>query len=629
MADRPTPPTRRAPARPHVLADARRRARRRLVLAARPRRPRRCSRTSRPRTPTPTPMLAPHAALRDRIFDEIRGRVQETDESAPVPTARGSTSRAPSKASSTRSTAAGRAATAPTTATVLLDENALADGHDYFALGGFAVTPDHRVLAYSIDATGGERYTLRFRDLDDRRRPRRRRRRTSLRPRVGRRRAHVLLRPARRRDAPATGVAPHARHPAERRRARVPGGRRALLRRRRPHAQRSLRADRRRVEADVRGVVRPDRRARATRRASSRRASTGTSTPSSTTGATSTATASSIVTNAERRARNFELVAAPVRRSRARDTGPTLVPHRDDVQLDGVDAFADHLVLSERADGLERLRVMRVEDGDVARRSRCPTRVQRVGRRQPRVRHHDAALRLHVAGRAGRPTSTTTCDRATATVVKTQPVLGGYDPAQYTSARLWATAPDGTTRARSRSCTARDTPLDGTRAGAALRLRLVRALERPDVPRVAPVAARPRLRVRDRARARRRRAGPRVVRGRQARAQANTFTDFIACAEHLVAQRLHVARPARRARRERRRAADGRGREPAARPLRGDRRRGAVRRRRHDDARPVAAAHDHRVGGVGRPARARRVRAHEGVLAVRQRRAHGRIPRCS
>ena len=67
--------------------------------------------------------------------------------------------------------------------------------------------------------------------------------------------------------------------------------------------------------------------------------------------------------------------------------------------------------------------------------------------------------------------------------------------------------------------------------------------------------------------------------------KANTFTDFIACAEHLVAQRLHVAGAARRARRQRGRAAHGRGREPAPRSVRGDRRRGAVRRRRHDDAR--------------------------------------------
>ena len=48
---------------------------------------------------------------------------------------------------------------------VLLDENRLAEGHEYFALGNLSVSPDHHWLAYSTDTTGGERYTMRFVDL--------------------------------------------------------------------------------------------------------------------------------------------------------------------------------------------------------------------------------------------------------------------------------------------------------------------------------------------------------------------------------------------------------------------------------------------------------------------------------
>ncbi|MGC8463230.1 MAG: S9 family peptidase [Acidimicrobiales bacterium] len=48
---------------------------------------------------------------------------------------------------------------------VLLDENVLASGHDYFALGNLSVSPDHQWLAYSVDTTGGERYRMRFRRL--------------------------------------------------------------------------------------------------------------------------------------------------------------------------------------------------------------------------------------------------------------------------------------------------------------------------------------------------------------------------------------------------------------------------------------------------------------------------------
>ena len=85
-------------------------------------------------------------------------------------------------------------------------------------------------------------------------------------------------------------------------------------------------------------------------------------------------------------------------------------------------------------------------------------------------------------------------------------------------------------------------------------------------------------------------------------------------AQHV--HRLHRVRRAPRARagytapdrlggtrRQRRRAADGRGREPPPRPLPGGRRRGAVRRRGDHDAGRRPPAHRDRVGGVGKPAR--------------------------
>lgn len=48
---------------------------------------------------------------------------------------------------------------------VLLDENVEAGDHDYFALGTSSVSPDGHILAYSVDLTGDERYTLQFKDL--------------------------------------------------------------------------------------------------------------------------------------------------------------------------------------------------------------------------------------------------------------------------------------------------------------------------------------------------------------------------------------------------------------------------------------------------------------------------------
>lgn len=48
---------------------------------------------------------------------------------------------------------------------VILDENQLAKGEKYFALGSLDVSPDHALLAYTTDTRGDERYTLFIKDL--------------------------------------------------------------------------------------------------------------------------------------------------------------------------------------------------------------------------------------------------------------------------------------------------------------------------------------------------------------------------------------------------------------------------------------------------------------------------------
>ncbi len=104
------------------------------------------------------------AELRETIFEEIKSRTLETDLSAPA--RKGPWWYA-------RQTEEGRQypvfvrmprATAPPQ--ILLDVNALAKGHDYLALGAFKVSPDHRIVAYSTDTTGAEIFEIRFRDLE-------------------------------------------------------------------------------------------------------------------------------------------------------------------------------------------------------------------------------------------------------------------------------------------------------------------------------------------------------------------------------------------------------------------------------------------------------------------------------
>ena len=49
---------------------------------------------------------------------------------------------------------------------IVLDENELAEGHSYFSIGILKVSPDHKLLAYSVDFTGSESYTLYVMNLD-------------------------------------------------------------------------------------------------------------------------------------------------------------------------------------------------------------------------------------------------------------------------------------------------------------------------------------------------------------------------------------------------------------------------------------------------------------------------------
>jgi len=106
----------------------------------------------------------PHMPLVETLFEEIKSRVLETDLAAPVRkddwwyTTR--TEEGLSYAIHCRGRSRDDAA-----AEVLLDENVEAAGHDFFDLNVFDVSPDHTLLAWSSDTDGGERYVTRVRDL--------------------------------------------------------------------------------------------------------------------------------------------------------------------------------------------------------------------------------------------------------------------------------------------------------------------------------------------------------------------------------------------------------------------------------------------------------------------------------
>jgi oligopeptidase B len=116
--------------------------------------------------------------LRQKIFDEIKARTKETDLS--VPARRGDywyygrsfegkqyglQCRTPVQDPDDWSPPVLDEFTPIPGEQILLDENIEAEGHEFFALGAASVSLDGNVLAYSVDTTGDERYTLRFRNL--------------------------------------------------------------------------------------------------------------------------------------------------------------------------------------------------------------------------------------------------------------------------------------------------------------------------------------------------------------------------------------------------------------------------------------------------------------------------------
>jgi oligopeptidase B len=230
---------------------------------------------------------------------------------------------------------------------------------------------------------------------------------------------------------------------------------------------------------------------------------------------------------------NFELAEAPVN-----DPGrwTPLIAHRDDTRLMGVHAFADHLVIYLRRNALLGLRVISAagSEHEIA----FPEPIYRVS---PGANpdYDSPTYRLHYASLVT-PNSVYDCDVATGelTLRKRAAVLPGpdgtpYDPAAYEQRRLWATADDGTRVPISLVCR-KDTALGGSNPFllygygsyelssdpnfSIFRLSL---LDRGFVYAIAHI-----------------RGGGEMGRGwyddGKTLSKVNTFSDFIACARHVV-----------------------------------------------------------------------------------------------
>ena len=232
-----------------------------------------------------------------------------------------------------------------------------------------------------------------------------------------------------------------------------------------------------------------------------------------------------------------------------------LVPHDDAVFINDVDLFRDHYVIDERSDGLRRLRVVPWSGGASFHiDSDEPAYTTSLGENDEQATH---LLRYDYTSLTT-PHSVFELDMRTGEkrLLKQTPVLGGFDAAHYATERVWVAAKDGARIPVSlvyRAGFAKDgtAPLlqygygaYGASMDPAFRSSVLSLLDRGFVYAIAHV-----------------RGGEEMGRawyedGKKLK-KKNTFTDFIAVTEALVAQGYGAQRPHLHRRRQRRRPAVG------------------------------------------------------------------------
>jgi oligopeptidase B len=103
--------------------------------------------------------------LQKRLYEEMKSRIKETDESVPMKideyyyyyrTEEGKDYNIHCR----------KHMSLDAPEEIILDENLLAEGKEYMRVGRLRISPNHKMLAYSVDFTGGETYTTRVVNLN-------------------------------------------------------------------------------------------------------------------------------------------------------------------------------------------------------------------------------------------------------------------------------------------------------------------------------------------------------------------------------------------------------------------------------------------------------------------------------
>ena len=479
------------------------------------------------------------AGLRETIFTEIKGRVQETDLSVPVRhrdwwyytrTIEGE-----------QYAVHGRIAVgdsperpeldpgaAPEGEEVLLDGNAEAAGEEFFSLGAFDVSPAGDRLAYAVDTSGDERFDLRVKDLGT---------------------GEVI-------DTAVTGIGYGTAWSAEGEH---------LFYTRVDEAWRPFQVWRHAVgtpaEEDVLVFQEDDERfwmgvgsSRDDRHVLIALGSKNTSEFHLLEADDPTGEFRVVAPREEgveydvepagdrlwivhnRGHRDFELAVAPLDAG-SPERWTTVLPGEEGVRVSGVEAFAGHLAVSLRRDGLTQVQVLPLSaDGrPVGEGYQVPVQEEVYSIETGANPTYDTDVLQVVIESLVTPRSVYDLDLASGelSLVKRQPVLGDYDPANYQQHRLWATAADGT-RVPISLVARKDLAPDGTNPGLLygygsyeisidpyFSVARLSYLERGIVYAVAHV-----------------RGGGEMGRGwyesGRMEHKATTFTDFVTCADHVV-----------------------------------------------------------------------------------------------
>jgi oligopeptidase B len=140
-------------------------------------------------------------------------------------------------------------------------------------------------------------------------------------------------------------------------------------------------------------------------------------------------------------AHNFKLVAAPVDRP-GREAWTDVLPEREGVRLNAIDVHVNHVVIGQRSDGLQRLEVLDSRTGELHLVDQPDTTYTAYAGSNP---VYESSVMRYFYTSLTAPWSSFDYDMDTRerTLVKEQPVRGGYNREDYITDRLWATSADG------------------------------------------------------------------------------------------------------------------------------------------------------------------------------------------